>query len=157
MKRFIPKDFDDWLLLMTGALLIGAVAVSVLFAMGYLHKDGAVEAEPKTTECSPADYEGIPYADEYEFVCVGDTMEVWDAKTGEYITSEQRCTEGEVRAEDGSCVNENFYDNGYDTVSLNEFYDYKGRCLPSDPCDEYGPYEATEASAVHNEFKEETK
>lgn len=75
----------------------------------------AVNAAPEkdvANACSQEDFAHIPYADEYEFVCVGDTIEVWDAATGEYITSEQRCTAGEIRAEDGSCVPADYYEEG---------------------------------------------
>jgi hypothetical protein len=99
----------DALLLLGGAILALFLAV----AIGYTITGVSNEAQAQS--CDKADYAHVPYPDEYEFVCVGDTMEVWDAVTGEYVTSEQRCKDDELKAEDGTCVNEDYYYNGGET------------------------------------------
>lgn len=103
--------FGDVMLLVIGAIFVALVLNAVI-----IHNAKADEVDTGYTAtdeaCTPADYAHVEYADEYEFVCVGDTMEVWDAVTGEYITSELRCKANEVRAEDGSCVSPEFYAEG---------------------------------------------
>jgi hypothetical protein len=116
----------DVLLLLAGSIFSIFLALAVGFSVtNETDKAGNDDTASNEPTCTL----DIPHADEYEFVCEGDTIEVWDAATGEYITSEQRCDADSIRAEDGSCV----------------------------PADFYGPHEADETTEVHTEFKEEAK
>ncbi|PAE24055.1 hypothetical protein [Bacillus sp. 7894-2] len=64
---------------------------------------------PTGSACQPSDYAHVPYADEYEFECIDGFLTVWDANTGDYVTTEPLCTRDELKAEDGSCVPSEYY------------------------------------------------
>lgn len=70
----------------------------------------------QTKACTTSDYAHIPYAEEYDFECTDTTMTVYDGYTGKEIAVEERCTDDELKAEDGSCVPDDFYDDA--TTSL---------------------------------------
>lgn len=111
MKRLIPKDFDDWLLLMTGTIVLAAILGTALFWMSATPTNTADEAGEETS-CSPSDYAHVPNPDQYTFECNEDSMTVTDANDGTVVAIEERCTGGDIKAEDGSCVNEDFYTEG---------------------------------------------
>jgi hypothetical protein len=112
------KRLDDIMLLTLGATAIALLILAISYTNTY-----EVQAKEVTDEfvlheadeqCAPSEYAHIPYPDEYEFICVGNTMEIWDAAEGEYITSEIRGTANMVQAEDGSYVPADFWESEED-------------------------------------------
>jgi hypothetical protein len=102
---------DDLMLLVLGAT---AVALTVL-AMSYTNtyevkaKEAHHVEQPNVIteeQCIPADYAHVKYPDDFEFYCIGSTIEIW-TNEGEYVTSEIRGTY--VMAEDGSYVPADFW------------------------------------------------
>ncbi len=69
-----------------------------------------MNAPDSGTECTTADYAHIPYAESFDFRCTEDTMTVYNAETSDVIATEARCKTNEVKAEDGTCVPEDFYE-----------------------------------------------
>ena len=102
------KRIDDVMMLVLGATAVALLIMTMSYAN--LHETNTVQANEAVIDegCSPADYAHIPYPDEYDFYCVGNTMEIWDGE--EYITSEIRGTRATVQAEDGSIVPANYYE-----------------------------------------------
>jgi hypothetical protein len=96
------KRIDDVLMLLTGTALVALLLLTASNAM--THEVIASEASTATItdeQCAPADYAHVKYPDDFEFYCIGSTMEIW-TNEGEYVTSEIRGSY--VMAEDGSYV-----------------------------------------------------
>jgi hypothetical protein len=108
----MKKRIDEILL-----TAVGTAVVALLINLGYntmAHEVIASEASIATHEttestemvatdeqCFPSDYAHVKYPDDFDFYCIGSTMEIW-TNEGEYVTSEIRGSY--VMAEDGSYV-----------------------------------------------------
>lgn len=84
---------------------IGMTIVTGLMLVGLW-----MNAPDTGTKCTPSDYAHVPYAESFDFRCTEDTMTVYNAETSDIVATETRCPANELKAEDGTCVPENFYE-----------------------------------------------